>query len=150
VAVVPLTDFVDRFEELESAIIDGRTRARVKILGVRFHRQQLLITFAGIDTRNQAEDHIGDFICVEKSELIELPEHTFFQFEVIGMKVFTEQGEFLGEIKEIIEMPANDLWRISGEREFIIPASENVVLSVDKTERKIVIRLIEGLLDIQS
>ncbi len=147
--MVPLTDFVDRFEDLDSAIIDGRTRARVNIREVRFHKRQLLISFEGIDTRNQAEDHIGDFICIERSELIELPEQTFFQFDLIGMKVYSEQGQFLGEITEIIEMPANDLWRIVGDRDFVIPASENVVLNVDKTERKVVIRLIEGLLDIQ-
>ena len=146
--VTPLTDFVDRFEDLESAIIEGRTTARFDIRELRYHKRQLLISFEGIDSRNQAEEHVGDFVCIERSELIDLPERTFFQFDIIGMKVYDEAGGYLGEVAEIIEMPANDLWRIKGEREITIPASENVVLSVDKTERRIVIRLIEGLLDL--
>lgn len=64
------------------------------------------------------------------------------------MKVFSEAGSYLGEIVEIIEMPANDLWRVEGDKPFLLPAAENIVLSVDKKERKVVIRLLEGLLDL--
>ena len=108
----------------------------------------MLIILEGIETRNQAENLIGDFVCVPKSELIELPKQTFFQFDVIGMKVYSEEGSYLGEITEIIEMPANDLWRVEGDKPFFLPAAENIVLSVDKTERKVVVRLLEGLLDL--
>jgi len=148
VAVMPLTDFVDRFEDLESVILEGRATARFSIREVRFHKRQLLILFEGIDTRNLAEEHIGDFVSVTKDEMVDLPEQTFFQFDVIGMKVYTETGEYLGEIAEIIEMPANDLWRVEGERSILLPAAESVILNVDKEERKVTVRLLEGLLDL--
>ena len=146
--VNPLTDFVDRFEDLESAFLEGRATARYTIREVRYHKRQLLILFEGIDTRNLAEDHIGEFVSITKDEMVDLPDQTFFLFDVIGMKVYTESGEFLGEIAEIIEMPANDLWRVEGERSILLPASENVILNVDKEERKVTVRIIEGLLDL--
>lgn len=148
VVVNPLTDFVDRFEDLESAFLEGRATARYTIREVRYHKRQLLILFEGIDTRNLAEDHIGEFVSITKDEMVDLPDQTFFLFDVIGMKVYTESGEFLGEIAEIIEMPANDLWRVEGERSILLPASENVILNVDKEERKVTVRIIEGLLDL--
>ncbi len=146
--VNPLTDFVDRFEDLESAFLEGRATARYTIREVRYHKRQLLILFEGIDTRNLAEDHIGEFVSITKDEMVDLPDQTFFLFDVIGMKVYTESGEYLGEIAEIIEMPANDLWRVEGERSILLPASENVILNVDKEERKVTVRIIEGLLDL--
>lgn len=148
VVVNPLTDFVDRFEDLESAFLEGRATARYTIREVRYHKRQLLILFEGIDTRNLAEDHIGEFVSITKDEMVDLPDQTFFLFDVIGMKVYTESGEYLGEIAEIIEMPANDLWRVEGERSILLPASENVILNVDKEERKVTVRIIEGLLDL--
>ena len=146
--VNPLTDFVDRFEDLESAFLEGRATARYTIREVRYHKRQLLILFEGIDTRNLAEDHIGEFVSITKDEMVDLPDQTFFLFDVIGMKVYTESGEYLGEVAEIIEMPANDLWRVEGERSILLPASENVILNVDKEERKVTVRIIEGLLDL--
>lgn len=146
--VNPLTDFVDRFEDLESAFLEGRATARYTIREVRYHKRQLLILFEGIDTRNLAEEHIGEFVSITKDEMVDLPDQTFFLFDVIGMKVYTESGEYLGEVAEIIEMPANDLWRVEGERSILLPASENVILNVDKEERKVTVRIIEGLLDL--
>ena len=53
------------------------------------------------------------------------------------------------QIAEIIPMPANDLWRVEGEVEFLLPAIAQVIVKVDTKERKVIIRLMEGLIESQ-
>jgi 16S rRNA processing protein RimM len=105
--------------------------------------------FEGVDSREAAEELIGRFVSVTKAELIDLPEETFFQFDIVGMTVVTEDGRLLGKIAEVIPMPANDLWRVEGETEFLLPATKNVLIKVDRDARQVVIRLLEGLIESQ-
>jgi 16S rRNA processing protein RimM len=63
------------------------------------------------------------------------------------MDVVSESGELLGKIAEIIPMPANDIWRVDGQREILLPATENVILEVDTAKRRVTIRLLEGLIE---
>jgi 16S rRNA processing protein RimM len=103
--------------------------------------------FEGIESRTAAEELVGKFVSITKGELIDLPEKSFFQFDIIGMQVYSEDGRLLGRVAEIIEMPANDLWRVEGEHAFLLPATENVIVKVDTEERKVFIRLLEGLIE---
>jgi 16S rRNA processing protein RimM len=103
--------------------------------------------FDGIDSRNVAEELIGRFVSVTKADLVDLPEETFFEFDIVGMQVCTEDGQLLGRIAEIIPMPANDLWRVEGEHEFLLPAIKQLIVRVDAKERKVIIRLMEGLIE---
>lgn len=117
------------------------------VKSVRIHKNTVLLQLGGIDSRNAAEELVGKYVSVTKSDLIDLPEKTFFEFDIIGMRVCTEDGRVLGTVAEIIPMPANDLWRVEGEREFLLPAIEQVILRIDQTGRKVVIRLMEGLIE---
>lgn len=117
---------------------------------MRAHKRQLLIALESINTRNDAEEHIGEFLSVTRAELVELPEGMLFQFDVVGMEVRSEDGEVLGKIVEVVEMPANDIWRVQGRRSFNLPASGNIILNVDRTARVVTIRMLEGLLDLQE
>lgn len=147
--MIPLTDFVDRFDGLESVVLEAPQPRRLAVRSVRAHKQQLLIALETITTRNDAEKHIGEFLSVTRAELVELPEGTWFQFDVVGMEVRSEDGEVLGRIVEVVEMPANDIWRVEGLRSFNLPASGNIILKVDRTARVVTIRILEGLLDLQ-
>ena len=147
VAVKPLTDFVDRFEALDRVILDDGSGAELKVRAARIHKNQVLILFEGIESRTAAEKLVNKFLSVTKADLVDMPKGTYFQFEILGMKVVSEDGALLGEIREIIPVPGNDVWRVVGERELMIPASANVIMKVDKENKKVTVRLIEGLID---
>jgi 16S rRNA processing protein RimM len=149
VVVQPLTDSVDRFHDLSEVFLEGVTANLFTVKSVRIHQSSVLMRFDGIDSRTAAEELVGRFVSVTKAHLIDLPESTFFQFDIIGMQVCTEDGRLLGTIAEIIPMPANDLWRVEGEVEFLLPAIEQVIVKVDLKERKVIIRLMEGLIESQ-
>jgi 16S rRNA processing protein RimM len=62
------------------------------------------------------------------------------------MKVLTEDGEYLGRLREILETGSNDVYVVSGDSgELLIPALANVILKVQVTEGVMVVRLMEGL-----
>ena len=62
------------------------------------------------------------------------------------MKVWTTQGEYLGEVKDILFTAGNDVYVVQGdEGEILIPAISSVVKEVNRAEGKLVIEPIEGL-----
>jgi len=149
VVVQPLTDFVDRFHNLSEVLLEGETANLFTVKSVRIHQNSVLMRFDGIDSRTAAEELVGRFVSVTKADLVDLPESTFFQFVIIAMQVCSEDGRLLGTIAEIIPMPANDLWRVEGEVEFLLPAIAQVIVKVDTKERKVIVRLMEGLIESQ-
>jgi 16S rRNA processing protein RimM len=149
VVVQPLTDFVERFHDLSEVFLEGETANFYSVKSARIHQNSVLMRFDGIDSRTAAEELVGRFVSVAKSDLVDLPESTFFQFDIIGMQVCSEDGRLLGTIAEIIAMPANDLWRVEGEVEFLLPAIAQVIVKVDTKERKVIVRLLEGLIESQ-
>jgi 16S rRNA processing protein RimM len=149
VVVQPLTDFVDRFRDLNEVFLEGKTANLFTVKSVRIHQNSVLVRFDGIDSRSAAEDLVGRFVSVGKADLVDLPESTFFQFDIIGMQVYSEDGRLLGTIAEIVPMPANDLWRVEGEVEFLLPAIAQVIVKVNMKERKVIVRLMEGLIESQ-
>jgi 16S rRNA processing protein RimM len=66
--------------------------------------------------------------------------------QLVGCSVVTDRGRSLGEVREVIHTPANDVWLAgAGSLEVLIPALRDVVESVDVASRRIVVREIEGL-----
>lgn len=147
--VAPLTDFPDRFAQLDRVLLerpDDGGADEFAISSVRSHKSQLLLKLDGIDDRSAAEALIGSYLSVTRDELVQLEEGDFYQFEVIGMGVVSEEGEHLGTISEIMQFPANDVWRIEGKQAFLLPAIKDVVKKVDREKREVTIHLIEGLI----
>jgi 16S rRNA processing protein RimM len=64
------------------------------------------------------------------------------------VQVETETGEVLGKIVEVLSNPAaNDVYVVHGMRgELLIPGIHDVVQSLDVAEKRMVIRLLPGLL----
>ena len=75
-----------------------------------------------------------------------LPDGRFFQADLIGLSVKDEaSGALIGKVAEILEYPAQDLLRVRGDREYLIPLVEEFVLSVDPAAGLVTVRLMDGL-----
>ena len=127
---------------------DGR-RVRLAVLDAKPHKQILLIRFEGIDSLTALEPWIGSFVEIEREELPAVADDEFYSFEAIGLEVLTVDGERLGEIRETLALPANDVWVVERPdgRELLIPVIEEVVREVDLVARRATIAPIPGLLD---
>lgn len=81
--------------------------------------------------------------------MTKLDEGEFYFHEIIGCIIFTDEGEEVGTIREILTPGANDVWVVKGPKgkDILIPYIEQIVKDVDITAKKIIITPIEGLLD---
>jgi 16S rRNA processing protein RimM len=141
--VRPLTDFPERFEPGAEVFIEGTP---VIILSSNWQKDGVIITLAGIDTPGAAAKLRRKMLDIPASRLRQLPEGQYYQFDVIGLEVSTIGGTVLGKVTDILNC-GNDVYVVKGEvKEILIPATRDVVKSINLKAKKMVIEPIEGLL----
>ena len=144
VKVQVVTDFPDRFTPGSLVYLDMQP---LEIENSRPHKQHLVIKFATIDSVQDAEQLRGHDLTIPGSELRPLPPDQYYTFQLIGLSVLTTEGDYLGQIVDIMTTAANDVYIVKGEHgEILIPAIDDVVKSIDLDEGQVVIEAIEGLL----
>lgn len=149
--VIRITDFEERFRPGESLYLVKNNQAPLPltIAGHRTHKQFDLVHFEGFDNINEVEHFKGGHLKVKEEALLELTDGEYYHHEIIGCAVFTTDHEFLGTISDILSPGANDVWVINQEtgKEILIPYITDVVKKVNVLEKKVMIKLLEGLLD---
>lgn len=111
----------------------------------------VIVKLAGLDDRTSAEILHGFEIWTEKDFLPALAEDEFYWHEVVGLRVETENGEKLGKVKKLFESGAADILVIRGTgREYLVPAMDEFIASIDYDNGLLVIKDVPGLLDINS
>lgn len=143
------TDFPERLEPGKTVYLGGDYLPQV-IASTRWHNELLLIAFQNITDR----DEVGVFrnveVFVDADDLPDLEEGEIYLHELIGMIVYLEgEDEAVGELTGVMETGANDVYIITKEdgSEILIPAIDDVILSIDVEENEIEIRPLPGLLD---
>ena len=147
--VAIFTDLLELFEPGSPLFIgDRHATAQVE----SFTGQQSgLLKLAGGDTREQAEALRGETIYCHGERASVFLRGRFFQFQIVGLQVFTAEDECLGNVVEIIETGANDVYVVRDDgAEILIPARKEVVLEVDLEAGKMIVDLIPGLREVQQ
>ncbi len=144
--VMPWCDDPEIFDELAYVIIDGE---EYDIEKSRMQKNMVLLKLAGIDDINDAEKYRNKILTVPREELGDLPDGTYYICDLLGCNVTTDEGRDLGEIKDIIKTGSNDVYVVEdgSGKQVLIPVIDEVVLSVDVDEKKIVIKPLKGLID---
>jgi 16S rRNA processing protein RimM len=113
------------------------------------HGKKVLLTLKNYDNVNQVLHLVGRELYVERDQLPELPEGEYYWRDLVGLRVVTDQGETLGTLTEIIATGSNDVYVVQGrEREYLIPALEEVVLEVNLDDGVMKVSPPEGLFDL--
>ncbi len=110
------------------------------------HKGRLLIKFSGVADRNAAEQLRGRDLFVSEQETPPLPAGVYYHYQIIGCQVF-ENGSRLGEITDILNYSANDIYvmRRDDGTQTLIPALKSVVTAIDPAAKRIDVVLPEGL-----
>ena len=109
----------------------------------------LLVAVAGITDRTAAEACRGATVFVAATDLPDLAEGEFYHHEVVGFAVDTVDGLAVGRVESTLATGLNDVWVVRGSagREHLIPVIADVVRTIDRAQRRIVIDPLPGLLD---
>lgn len=119
----------------------------------RPHKRIFLVSLEGIDSLTALEPWFKSEVSVERSSVPAPNEGELYHFEAIGLEVTTVDGDVVGRIREVMPLPANDVWVVETKedgkpsREVLIPVVSDIVKEVDLKEGTARIDPPRGLLD---
>ena len=106
----------------------------------------VILMFRGVDSLDAARLLVGELLTVPLASVPSPPEGEYFHYQLLGLRVLTEEGEDLGQVSEILETGSNEVYVVSGDAgQLLIPALFDVVLKVQVDEGFMVVRLLDGL-----
>jgi 16S rRNA processing protein RimM len=137
------TDNPQRFSPGSHLLAEDQT---LQVEGCRWHQRVALIKFRGIDTQEDAIRLRGAQLEVPLDEVPSLSPDSYYHFQILDMEVWTQAGEFLGMVEEILSTGSNDVYIVrQGKSEVLIPAIQDVIVKVDVEKGRITVDLPEGL-----
>ena len=140
--VQPWCDSPQALCALDTLYLDGQP---VAVRSARVHQNNVLLLLEGVDTMEKAQALKNKVLFFHRDDM-PLPDGRFFQADLIGLSVKDEaSGALVGKVAEILEYPAQDLLRVRGDREYLIPLVEEFVLSIDPAAGLVTVRLMDGL-----
>lgn len=150
VKVFPTTDDVKRFKHLKEVLLDTEKELLpLSIESVKFFKQFAILKFKGFDSPEEVQKFRGKALFVTRENAVKLKKDEYFIADLIGMKVRSEDDSVKGELKDVMQTGANDVYVIVLEdgRELLLPAIKECVLDISFEKNEIKIHLLEGLLD---
>lgn len=149
--VQPHTDFPERFQVGDEVLLekDGRLSS-FRIASVRHHQRWVILGFEGVDDMSAAEKLRGSIIKVSRDQVHPLPEGHYYIFQLVGLPVFSDEGEYIGDLTKVFPTGGNDVYQVvhpQTKREILIPAIKECVKSIDLEQKRITVKLLPGLVD---
>ena len=148
VKVFPTTDDAARFKKLKKVLLDtGKERLELEVQSVKFFKLFVILKFKGIDNINDIEKYKGKSLLVPREDAVPLGDDEYYIADLIGMEVFAGNERF-GVIKDVMETGANEVYIIDSDKhgEVLVPAIRQCILDVDVENKKMQIRLMDGLI----
>ena len=148
VKVFPLTDDIKRFDDLETVYVKNKKESQLyNIESIKYHKNFVLIKFKEINTVEQAETLRNSYLEVDRAQAIPLNEGEYFIADLIGLEVYTDNGELLGKVDDIYNSGSADIYVIKNElgKQILLPGIKDVIKEIDVDNEKIIVHLIDGL-----
>ena len=134
-------DSPDFFRKFKRLYLRG---AEKKILSARPHKQFVIVRLEGVDDLNAAMALKGETVEILRADA-HLKKGEFFVQDILGFSVVDERGTEIGKLVDAEETPASMIYVVRGEREHLIPAVKEFILSIDAEKEEIRVHLIEGM-----
>ncbi len=144
--IVPLTDFLERFETMTEVMVGDEL---LQIESCRYHKQDVLMKFREYPVREDAMHLTGRLLTVARSEAAPLEAGEFYTFDIIGLTVYDVDGNELGKVENVLRTGSNDVYqtRLTAGGELLIPALKSVVKEIDITGSRMVVDMPEEISD---
>lgn len=150
VKVFPTTDEKERFKDLKKVILDmGKEQKVLEIQSVRFFKNLVILKFKGIDNINDIEMCKGKDLLVTREDAVPLEEGEYFIADLLDLDVYSDEDEKIGVLYDVMQTGANDVYVVKTEegKEILLPAIDECILDIDLEESRMIVHIMEGLLD---
>ena len=144
VGVEVLSDVPERFAVGSVLWLKGKP---TRVEYARKSKRGITVKLDAANNRTQAEALRGEDLTVLLDQVERLPDGTYYHFQILGVRVLTDDGEQLGSVSEIIVTGSNDVYVVhqEGRRDILIPALPDVVLDVNLGTATMLVDLPDGL-----
>jgi len=149
VNVLPLTDSIERFKNLDNVFLRNKNSQTIlNVEKIRIKKDTVILKLKDIENLEEAKMIVGSFLEVERKNAVKISKDTYFIFEIIGLEVYSENNIFLGKVENVISTGSNDVYvvRRKDKEELFIPAIHDVVKNIDLEKKRITINMVDGLI----
>ena len=147
VRVYPYFD-ISLFSDVKKILIEGETEYR-NLERFRQDKNMLVLKLSGVDDRNASEGLRNKYLVLPEDEMFDLPDDTYFIDDLIGMSVLDENNNLIGRLVDVNQNSKQDLYVIdTGSKTFMLPAVEEFILDIDIENKKMSVKLIDGIVDL--
>ena len=150
VNVYPTTDDIRRFSQVKSVTVDRKgSLTRMDITGVKQQKGMIILGLSEITDRTAAEGYRQADILIYKHESPK-EEGRYLVCDLIGMRVFTGEGEEVGVINDVLFTGANSIYQVErpGKKELLLPAIPDCIKAVDVENKRMTVEILPGLEDL--
>ncbi|HPH95415.1 MAG TPA: ribosome maturation factor RimM [Anaerolineaceae bacterium] len=136
-----LTDFPERLRK-RTLVYIGEDHRPMRLASKRWKDDVMLISFEDIIKREDVALLSNQNVYVRTESLPQLPEGQYYHHQIIGLEACDESGARLGEVVDILETGANDVYVVQKDdgTELLLPVIDAVILQVDLEAKKMMVR----------
>lgn len=138
VKVLSWLDSPEMLCEFDRCRISGREYV---MDSVRVQRTCNLVKLRGVDTMEDAQKLRGKTMELYREDI---SDNLIFASELVDVEVYAD-GACIGKIKEVLDYPGNSVYVVQGEREYLIPAVKEFILSTDLERNQMQVKLLKGM-----
>lgn len=149
VKIKPFTDDIRRFDKLENIYIENKkSKKEYEIEEVKYHKDMVLMKLKGIDRIEEAEQLRQGYLLVDRQKEPPLQEGVYYIVDLLGLDVYTDEGQLLGKVEDIFNTGSNDIYVVKDGlgKQVLLPGIPEVLKNVDLEKGEITVHLIPGLM----
>jgi len=147
--VKPFTDDIKRYDNLKKVYVQtNKAKKEYEIEEVKYHKDMVLIKFKGIDKVEEAELLRNSYLKVNRNDEPELEEGTYYIVDLLGLDVYSDEGNLLGKVDDVFNNGSADVYVIKDElgKQLLLPAISDVIKEINLEERKMIVHILKGLI----
>ncbi len=151
IKIIPFSHSLENLSRLKRIFIQKKGEEKpheFKVISRKFHKDTAIVELEGIESVEAAERLRGCLVLVESTNLVETEEDEYYWFQLIGLRVYTTQGRYVGRVENLIERAQECLLVVKeGDNEFLIPMVDAIVKEITLENSQIVVFPLSGLID---
>lgn len=149
VKVFPTTDEPEKFKKLKTVLLKTEKEEReIKLQSVKFFKNMVIVKLQGIESPEEAQKIKGATLWIPRKQAVPLAEDEYYQADLIGLSVVTEEGRTLGVLTDVLETGANDVYEVTLEdgKKALFPAIKDCIKAVDVAAGRMTVHMMDGLI----